>query len=208
MTVRAPRQARSSEGLERILLAAEEVFAEKEFSAATLAEIASRAGYTVGAFYARFSNKAALLKTLEDRIYRTVEQVLDARTASLATGQETPGEFLRAAVEDSVTVYRRHRGALRALVAQAREDGELRERMRRVNATTIERFAGALRAHPGSVRHPDPEAAVEFALVLIGSTLRQTILFSDTWTVPRRIDDATLARELSRSVITYLGLPQ
>ena len=208
MTVRTPRQARSSAGLERLLQSAEDVFAEKEFSAATVAEIAARAGYTVGAFYARFSDKAALLKTLEGRIYRTVEEVLDARTASLAAGQATPGEFLRAAVEDSVTVYRRHRGGLRALVAQARDDGELRERMRRVNATTIARFAEALRAHPGSVRHPDPEVAVEFALVLIGSTLRETILFSDTWTVPRRIDDATLARELSRSVITYLGLPQ
>ena len=194
--------------MERILWAAEEVFAEKEFAAATLGEIASRAGYTVGAFYARFSDKAALLKTLEDRIYRTVEQVVDARTANLTTGQVTPGEFLRATVEDTVTVYRRHRGALRALVSQAPHDPELRERMRQMNAATVTRFADALRSHPDSVQHPRPEVALEFGLVLIGCTLRQTILFSDSWTVPSQIDDATLITELSRSVIAYLGLPQ
>lgn len=206
MNVRIPKQARSSEGLERMLSAAEEVFAEKDYSAATLTEIASRAGYTVGAFYARFSDKAALLSTLEERIYRTVEQILDARTANLSTGQVTPAGFLREAVEDTVAVYRRHRGALRALTAQARDDRELRERMRQVNATTIERFAQALLAHPGSVRHPRPDVAVEFALVLIGCTLRETILFSEGWAGPQPIDDATLIEELSRSVIAYLGL--
>ena len=208
MSVRVPKQARSSEGLERILEAAEQVLTEKEYSAATLAEIASRAGYTVGAIYARFSDKAALLKTLEERIYRTVDAVLDARTANLTTGQESPGEFLRTAIEDTVTVYRRHRGTLRALAVQAREDDQLRERMRRVNATTVERFTQALRSHPGLIAHPRPELAAEFALVLIGSTLRQTIVFSDTWAAPSALDDATLVRELSRSIIAYLGLPQ
>ena len=51
---RPPRQTRSQATLDRILDAAERVFEEKSFSEATVAEIMSRAGVTVGAFYRRY----------------------------------------------------------------------------------------------------------------------------------------------------------
>jgi AcrR family transcriptional regulator len=46
---------------ERLVAAAAEVFAEKGYEGAGVAEIARRAGYTTGAIYGRFSGKAELL---------------------------------------------------------------------------------------------------------------------------------------------------
>ena len=46
---------------EKLVAAAAEVFAEKGYEGAGVAEIARRAGYTTGAIYGRFSGKAELL---------------------------------------------------------------------------------------------------------------------------------------------------
>ena len=46
---------------QRLIAAAAEVFAEKGYDRAGVAEIARRAGYTTGAIYGRFSGKAQLL---------------------------------------------------------------------------------------------------------------------------------------------------
>ncbi len=48
---------------EKLIAAAAEVFAEKGYDGAGVAEIARRAGYTTGAIYGRFSGKAELLIT-------------------------------------------------------------------------------------------------------------------------------------------------
>jgi AcrR family transcriptional regulator len=194
------------EGMERMLHAAEEVFGEKDFGDVTLAEIAARAGYTIGAFYARFTDKDALLRTLEERLYATVEEVLGRRAEAVEEGAMRLTDFLRAAVADAATIYRQRRGTFRALIAVARQDPALRARMDRVNAATIERFTRAVERYPGGIAHPRPRIAAEFALVMIASTLRETILFADGWSVPRSLDDETLVEELSRSVVSYLGL--
>ncbi|MBI2704294.1 MAG: helix-turn-helix transcriptional regulator [Actinobacteria bacterium] len=53
--------SRSDDTATRLLAAAAEVFAEKGYDGAGVAEIARRAGLTTGAIYSRFSGKAELL---------------------------------------------------------------------------------------------------------------------------------------------------
>ena len=62
--IRPPQQARSQETLERLLDAAETLVAEKGFDDTPVAEVARRAGSSVGAFYTRFPDKDALLHAL------------------------------------------------------------------------------------------------------------------------------------------------
>jgi AcrR family transcriptional regulator len=61
----SPLPGPPSEGLdeirEKLIAAAAEVFAEKGYDRAGVAEIARRAGYTTGAIYGRFAGKAELL---------------------------------------------------------------------------------------------------------------------------------------------------
>src|SRR4051812_31414315 len=65
--VKPPQQARSQKTLERLLDAAEELIAESGAAAFTVSEVVKRGGSSVGAFYARFPDKDALLATLHQR---------------------------------------------------------------------------------------------------------------------------------------------
>jgi len=87
-TRRAPRRLSRVEAQAvtraRLLRAATEVFAERGFLAASLTDVADRAGYTIGAVYSNFASKDALFQALmEDRL-RAVEANLAA--ALPATG--------------------------------------------------------------------------------------------------------------------------
>ena len=79
--VRPPQQARSQQTLDRLLDAAEALAAEKGFDDTTVAEVARRAGSSVGAFYTRFKDKDGLLHALYDRYYEqaiaTADDALD-----------------------------------------------------------------------------------------------------------------------------------
>ena len=62
----------------RLLDAAAEVFGEKGFRAATLADVADRAGYTIGAVYSNFANKDEVFHALMRERLRSVEEGLAA----------------------------------------------------------------------------------------------------------------------------------
>ena len=203
--VRAPRQSRSAEGLERMLAAAEAVLAEKDFDAATLAEIAARAGYTIGAFYARFADKRALLTCLEERTYAALAELLATYIAPDAWATEPLPDLVRAMMAGAVAAYRRHRGALRALVVAARTDPALRARLNRANRATLDRFTAAVVARRADLAHPDPAAGAEFAVLAAGSAMREVILFGDVWPLRGAMTDERLAEELSEMVLRYLG---
>jgi AcrR family transcriptional regulator len=70
------RQGRSDLTRDRLIGAAEKIFARDGFEAAKLEEIAAAAGYTRGAFYANFTSKEDLfLALLEREIAARIENV-------------------------------------------------------------------------------------------------------------------------------------
>jgi AcrR family transcriptional regulator len=72
MELRDTRAARSQEAKRRLLSAAADVLRRRGFKAATLQEVAARAGYTTGAVYAHFDGK-------EDLYFSVLEEHLDHR---------------------------------------------------------------------------------------------------------------------------------
>jgi AcrR family transcriptional regulator len=68
MAERWTRERRLEHTRSLLVNAAEEVFAEKGFTAATLDDIAHTAGYTKGAIYKHFSTKEDLFLAVSDRI--------------------------------------------------------------------------------------------------------------------------------------------
>jgi AcrR family transcriptional regulator len=69
-SVSVPKQARSEQTLIRLLDAAESLIRDKGLGAVSVPEIVSRAGSSVGGFYARFKDKDELLLALEERFLR------------------------------------------------------------------------------------------------------------------------------------------
>jgi AcrR family transcriptional regulator len=94
---------------ERLLEAAAEVFAERGYEGAALADIARRAGFTTGAIYSRFRNKAELL--LE--VVRGALEDQQSAAVAASRGADAPFAELVAQFVDP------DREASRALVVEA-----------------------------------------------------------------------------------------
>ena len=137
---------------ERILAAAAEVFAERGYEGAAVSDIARRAGFTTGAIYGRFRDKAELLLEVVRGVLESQQEAAVMAAAS-ATGDGVPARFgelvaefvdpgrasSRALVLEAHVAARRDQAvgellrtfqserleALRSLVADAQKAGEV-----------------------------------------------------------------------------------
>ena len=100
---RQPQQKRSQERVEKILIAAAEVFAEVGYEAATTHTIAARAETAIGSLYQFFPDKLAIFHALEAR---HMERVSAIHTQLLQYAQQQPpfAEFIDRMV-DIYAVY-------------------------------------------------------------------------------------------------------
>jgi AcrR family transcriptional regulator len=103
--------ARTAATRRKLLLAAEQTFARDGYEAARLEDIAARAGYTRGAFYANFESK-------EDIFFALLEQTVARRIAEvneLLERHDNPQQRLRALREHYAQIAKDRRLALLSL---------------------------------------------------------------------------------------------
>jgi AcrR family transcriptional regulator len=204
LLVRAPRQARSRESYRRMLDAAEAVMEEKSFDEATVGEIVERAGLTVGAFYARFEDKNALLACLEDRLREEMNAHADA-VDDTEWAREPIGRTLRPFVRRLVRVYQRRRAVARALVLRSRSDPALRARLEKLNRRNLSKVSRFLEARVPR-RSREQAANVEFALLAMRCVLRETVLFREAYPGRRPPTEDELTDQLTRLLLRHAGL--
>src|SRR5262245_43792395 len=82
---KAPRRRRGEIRVAALLAAAAAVFAEKGYQAATMTEIAARAGAAIGSLYQFFPSKEALAAALLQRYGELMEQGLSELVAGART---------------------------------------------------------------------------------------------------------------------------
>src|SRR5271154_7147691 len=105
------QQARTAATRRKLLLAAEQTFARDGYEAARLEDIAARAGYTRGAFYANFESK-------EDIFFALLEQCVARRITAvneLLGRHDNPQQRLRALREHYAQIAKDRRLALLSL---------------------------------------------------------------------------------------------
>ena len=87
---RVPSQERGRRRVALILDAAEEVFAESGYEAATNTEIAGRAGASIGSVYQFFPNKEAIFDAVADRYLQRLRALYDGELSVEAAGLPLP----------------------------------------------------------------------------------------------------------------------
>jgi AcrR family transcriptional regulator len=201
-------QDRSRRTQERILCAAERLLRRRLLEQLTVAEVAREARVSVGAFYARFEGKQALVPALGERYAAAVDrysaELLDpARWDGLDLRQR-----LRRLVRLAVRTYLRNRGVIRALSLQWRESPEqvLTPSLRARRVAFVQRQLAVLLPASSEIRHPDPEAAARFALQVLGATLRDVLLVQPGHPHPTDLDERDLTRSLAHSLYATLTL--
>jgi AcrR family transcriptional regulator len=194
----APRQQRSRETLTRLLDAAEALLDERPLERITVADVVERAGSSVGSFYARFPTKEALVVALLERYHDDWHSGAGSPAPDLETA-------LRAHVRGVVETCRKRRGLLRLRLARrlrtgssglpddAERDARLVERMRAYFAPVLDEIA-----------HPDPHAALSFAMRVADGAVADAILSPDISGSFGDVADDELVEQLVRMLSAYL----
>jgi AcrR family transcriptional regulator len=205
VTVRPPRQARSRATLDRILAATRELLEAKTFDEISISEIVARARSSVGAFYTRFPDKAALLDHLDELYARRMVECAEAVASERGGSDTTLVEDVRGLVTFLVRLHRIQPGLLRTLIVEARRQGEgaFRERTRRMNRT-IPPVMERLLAHRDEIRHPEPLRAVYLGLLMVFSAIREVTLFPEGLAEFVDYGDEELIEELTAAYLRYL----
>ena len=200
------RQKRSRDTLRRILDAFEAALAERLFDEITVGDLCTRAGCSVGSFYGRVESKEALLEQLRLRIFADAQATLVQLCAPEFAATRTLSQLVREQAQALVAFHLAHRGAIRALVVQARRTAPFSDRARAFNAVVLRRVADSWLVHREAIRHPHPELAVEQAALMVAGFLRESIVFRELWPTTVALDEAAWVDQMHRLVHSFLSV--
>jgi len=209
----APQQARSRESSRRLLKAAAEVLGQHGLEGATIPRIAEHAGLTPGAIYRRFPDKDALLETVIIGILERQDERLRSMITPAMARQIPLAVFTEQLIDNMLVNYRANAGLLRAIrrFAQGRDRTPFYKKVTRLEMRTYEYLLELFLVHRKEIKHPDPQMAVSFALMMLASTLIELILVDQDmkyWQAIIPKDGQSLKRELLRAFLGYLGVEQ
>ena len=180
-----------------------------------MAEVARRASSSVGAFYARFKDKEALLRCVLARFY---EQA--AATSEVALHDErwldsSLESTLNTLIRFMIEVLRERRPLVMTMMMRAPSDPTLTALTQRLQHQ-IGSGVGELLARRGQqLDHPDPPSALRMCVWLILSAIENRLLYANggspdgtgvSDSSPMDWGDDRLARELTTMAIRYLGM--
>ncbi|MEV4235745.1 helix-turn-helix domain-containing protein [Nocardia sp. NPDC049737] len=200
MAERWTRERRLERTRSLLLDAAQEVFAEKGFTAATLDDIAHAAGYTKGAIYKHFPTKEELFLAVSDRYWQryfdTFSELLSAASQVGAYELDQVAQRWRQLAEDrgaesaalgyEFTLYLLRNPEARERVATKRV--EVAEALARFIVEGLDRIGATLLIPP-----------LTFARVLIATT--------DSIALGTQLDDVDLYRPTLEMYMSAIKLP-
>lgn len=204
--VREGQQDRSQRTQEALLDAAEELFAEQGAQATSVADVARRAGCSVGAVYHHFRDKKSL-------VYAVFQRWWDIHTDIMRRAVE-PGRWKGASVSDILQGYlefllraARERPAFkRAGHEAARTDPALQARLEDLHERLNRGLRKLLLARRAEIAHPDPKLAVDFVLDQLASMIKTRLDDSLVPTELASLSDRRFVGQALRSASAYLQL--
>jgi AcrR family transcriptional regulator len=207
----APQQARSRESTRRLLKAAAEVLGQHGVEGTTIPRIAQHAGLTPGALYRRFPDKDALLETVIIGILERQDERLRISFTPAMARQIPLAVFAEQLIGSMIVSYRANSKLLRAIrqFVRGRDHTLFYKRVAKLEMRTLQYVVDLFLEHRKEVKHPDPQMAISFALMMLTSILIELILADHdmkNWQSVIPKDDQSLKRELLRSFLNYLGV--
>lgn len=208
MELRKPVQDRSRRTLEALLDATEALLVERRFEEITVAEIILKAGSSTGSFYARFSGKDALLPALYARYHAELPGRLAQVRDGLDYGRMTLADACRRVVREFAASFEARPNLMRAIVIYARTRPDEIRPLLGERADVHRQLVEMFRPFHAEIRHGDREAAIRAGLFLVGTTVREAVLFPDApfaAVTGQRLD--RLERMLGDILYAYLTTP-
>jgi AcrR family transcriptional regulator len=205
-THREPKQQRSRDTLERLVIATVKVLEQDGLDGATVPGIAKAAKVAPASVYRRFTDKDALLRaTFLHMLRQSNEANRDslAKAVQCETLEETVVRLISALFEQ----YRRHPRLLRALTRfmESDKDEEFVHSAKLHIAENFNLVVDALLPFRAEIRHPIPRRALQFALLKAGSAMEAYALDSTSlWHAVLPLSEKELKAELAHGFVAYL----
>lgn len=165
------KQKRSQRTYEALIRTGFKLLETREFEAITIAELSQTAGYSVGAFYARFQSKDEFLEAM---ISHHLEERTRTREHLLATVSNE--KLISVLVEDLVNYYWKRRRFWRAALIRTVRDPAFWEPIRRHGHEFANAFVTRMCEHSGRALTKTEDRNVRFAFQLALGTINNTIM--------------------------------
>ncbi|WP_454727336.1 MULTISPECIES: TetR/AcrR family transcriptional regulator [Cupriavidus] len=198
-----PRQRRARETEQALLDAGRELLAQRDFSAVSVAQIASACEVSVGAFYGRFRDKQAFFESLRALVMQETGESI-SRYLRVERWDDVPTDvLLEKAMRFVVLGCHANRGVIRASLKHASVRPEEWLPHRESGDAVVERMVALL--VPRLPLPPEQaELRVRFAMQSVFSIVVNAILNESG---PLPLDDERLPGEMTRMVAAYLAQP-
>lgn len=185
------RQVRSRRTRDQLLAAGFRLIEERDFEAVSIADIATAAGCSVGAFYFRFVDKDTYFRAM------IAHRLSEARGALQAMLEAAGGDPLHVLVSAVVETFRRRPGFLRAALRKSMADPSVWEPLRAHGRFVADQFLARLSRDSAQQPSPDAELRIRFAFQIMNGTLINALVNAPG---PLQIDHPALTAELVRAM--------
>lgn len=185
------QQARSRATRARILAAAEDVFADKGYDGARLADIAEVAGCSVGAVYFRFKDKDALFFAIAESFTDDTRAGLGGLLAG--AGAAGPETTIRTFVAASAANMSKHKGLFRAIVERGLEHPHAMSTIFSFRDELAASLEKALHARGAGLKVRVMTQMI-YGFLVVGVINKQA---------PTKIEDARAIEELGNACVAY-----
>jgi AcrR family transcriptional regulator len=201
--IRAPRQDRSRQTMDRVLEALEGLLDEKPFDRITMIELAERSGTGTSSIYARFKDKRSLILgvhgRLAEQVYPCLEKLLEPERAKTRPLRRTVHITLSAILK----FYREHGQMVRAALLV--DAPYVYERQVRVYCYAADKFSALLVDRlPRSVDRKAIDLAADFTVRLVTSVVHQLLLFKDFRLGRKPCSDRLLVEQLTDAIMSVI----
>jgi AcrR family transcriptional regulator len=200
--IRAPRQDRSRQTMDRVLKALEELLREKPFDKITMVELAQRSNTGTSSIYARFEDKRALILGVHGRLVEHVFPCLDNLFDTEKHAKVPLRKLLHADVARVLRFYRVHGQIVRAaLIVDA---PFVYERQIKVYQHAANQFSELLASRLPAVDRKDLDRGVDTCVRLVTSFIHQMLIFQDFTLVRRPVSDRAIVDHLTIALLAVL----
>ena len=167
----AIKQERSKVTYDALINAGFKLLEVSDLQDISIAELAREAGYSVGAFYARFRSKDEFFDAL-------IAQHLDNRTQAQLTLYTTlpRATLVSELMHNIVNYYWEHRKFWRAVLARSIRDGASWDPMRTHRQTSTRRFLDRVEREAGRTLTDHEIANIAFAFQVVLGTIDSTVI--------------------------------
>jgi AcrR family transcriptional regulator len=158
---RTPVQKRSMRTREKILKAAQRLFAQKGYHGVNSNEIAAAAGVSTGSFYAYFTDKKSLfLETMRRYNHDVLEHIMQSTDSGVkgAIADDRRG-LVRSVVLRAIAAHDYSPAFHREMTAMMYSDAEVLALQSAEDGNILRALAGVLDAGAGDLRIRDPKTA-------------------------------------------------